>query len=100
MINDEQKGVLEDVSFHGCCANINLWYPRESTVKVIEIGLVDERPADNIRVSYDFDSNGWRIEQASVFGFGDDGAVLDEDWQEVAFVPAWRRANYSQNGGG
>ena len=91
MIDYEQKRVVEDVSFCGDRANINLWYPRISTVKAIEVGLVDVRAADNIRISYDFDRDGWKIEQAAVFEFDADDDVCDEDWQEVAFVQAWGR---------
>lgn len=69
-----------------------LEYPRlEGRPKFIEIGLMDVRAADSIRVSYDFGRDGWVIEQASKFAWGAREDV-DPDWKEVAFVQAWERA--------
>ena len=71
---------------YGETAYVEFFYPRTPNhVKTIEIGLEDVRAADNIRVSYDFERDGWKIEQASR------DMVDDEDWQEVAFVHAWGR---------
>lgn len=62
---------------------VELYYPRnEGNEKAVEVGLVDVRAADSIRVRYDFDRDGWVILQDSTKG---------EDWQEVAFVEAWGR---------
>jgi len=73
--------------------HIDLWYPDtlDSSVKKIVIGLVDVRAADDIRVSYDKQRDGWKIEQASIFEWDDDDELCDPDWQEVAFVRAWAR---------
>ena len=73
--------------------HIDLVYPRgeNAEVKAIQIGLLDVRAADDIKVSYDFDRDGWVICQASVFEWGADDEVCDPDWQEVAFVKAWGR---------
>ena len=71
---------------------IDLWYPRaEDRPKFIEVGLVDVRAADDIRISYDFERDGWKIEQASRFEWSGDDEVMDPDWREVAFVRAWAR---------
>jgi hypothetical protein len=71
---------------------IELTYPRSTGhAKFICIGLMDVRGADDIRISYDFDRDGWRIEQASVFAWDADDPVCDPDWQEVAFCTAWAR---------
>lgn len=71
---------------------VELWYPRvNGNPEYIEIDLSDVRAADGIRVSYDFDRDGWRIEQASKFEFAAEDKVCDPDWQEVAFVQAWAR---------
>jgi len=74
--------------------HFEFWYPRnEGQPHTLEIGLMDVRAADCIRVIYDFDRDGWSILQASTFEWEDAGpdAEYDEDWQEVAFVPAWAR---------
>ncbi|MEK7093361.1 MAG: hypothetical protein AAB927_02645 [Patescibacteria group bacterium] len=70
---------------------VDLEYPRSQEEKYIEVGLMDVRAADSIRISYDFERDGWMIEQASIFEWGADDAVCDPDWQEVAFVQAWAR---------
>lgn len=57
----------------------------------VEVGLSSVRAADNLRLIYDFDRDGWRIEQASVFAWECADTVQDPDWQEVAFVQAWGR---------
>lgn len=73
--------------------HINLWYPDvpDATIRKFVIGLVDVRAADSIRVSYDKQRDGWKIEQASTFEWDGDDKDCDPDWQEVAFVQAWAR---------
>jgi len=75
-----------------------LWYPpyedadiAEDKVKHVEIALMHTRAADSIRVSYDLHRDGWVIEQASRFVWAPGDEEMDEDWQEVAYVPAWGR---------
>lgn len=83
--------IIEDAHICGNSLHIDLAYPRleNSEVKNIIIGLSDVRAADEIRVSYDFDRDGWKIEQASVFEYEPDDDVQDRGWVEVAFVAAW-----------
>jgi gentisate 1,2-dioxygenase len=52
---------------------------------------MDVRAADSIRISYDHERDGWKIEQASTFEWEANDTVCDPDWQEVAFVQAWGR---------
>ncbi len=75
---------------------IDFWYPPRAgdppkPGAVFEIGLMDVRAADAIRVSYDFERDGYVIQQASIVEWDADDTVQDEDWQEVAFIPAWGR---------
>jgi len=56
----------------------------------LRLGLSHLRAADDLRISYSSERDGWVIEQASKFEW-EDGEDLDEDWQEVAFVQAWAR---------
>lgn len=82
------------------CQRINLSYPprpgesEANRDKYIEVGLIDLRSADSIRISYDFDRDGWKIEQSSVFECPAEEAEKNpdwQDWQEVAFIKAWAR---------
>lgn len=71
-----------------CLVTLN--YPRnDGHVTKIEIDLCDVRAADGIRVKYDFDRDGWVIEQARYFSWDADDPVCDPGWTEVAFVRAW-----------
>ena len=75
----------------GKCALIDLLPRSEGAAKFIQVGLEDVRSADDIRVSYDFDRDGWVVEQASRFEWDADDTVCDPDWAEVSFVQAWAR---------
>jgi len=70
---------------------VDLYYPRswENPYKNIQIGLVDVRASDDIRVSYDFVRDGWVIEQGTVFEWHPTDEVCDPCWVEVAFIKAW-----------
>lgn len=70
---------------------VELWYPRDSEVKAVEVSLIDVRSADDIRISYDYDRNGWVIWQRAAFDWPDDDVVNNPGWQEVAFCKAWAR---------
>lgn len=90
--------VIENVEVTHCrdhadLLHIRLNYPRnqESVIKTLELNLGDVRAADGIRIHYDFERDGWSIQQASRFEWDEDDEDLDNDWQEVAFVQAWAR---------
>ena len=77
--------ILEDAMLRGDEMHIGLFYPRtEHAVQSFVISLTDVRAADDIRVSYDFERNGWKIEQA--WNIDDPECDPDENWQEVAFL--------------
>lgn len=77
-------------------AQIDLFYPRNSQVKWLDVGLIDVRAADGIRIGYDFKRDGWTIQQASTFEWEGDDPICDPDWQEVAFVQAWARKKHTE----
>lgn len=82
----------ECCSIRGTTIEVDLAYPRvHGHPTTIEIDLIDTRAADGLRVTYDFERDGWAIRQASTFSWADDDSVGDADWQEVAFVKAWAR---------
>ena len=75
---------------------VDLWYPprpgqltTETRVSVIQIGLVDVRAADDIRVSYDFDRDGWAIHQQPDWPVETTEEEGEPPWVEVAFIRAW-----------
>lgn len=73
-------------------AHVEFWYPRTpGHPSILQVGLMDVRAADDIRITYDFARDGWSIQQASIFEWKADDKVMDEDWQEVAFIQAWAR---------
>lgn len=76
----------------GDTIHVDLWYPRAeaATAKFIQIGLVDVRAADDLRIRYDFDRDGWVVEQASRWEWEPDDTVCDPGWREAAFLQAWQ----------
>ncbi len=71
---------------------VELEYPRiVGRPKYLQISLTDVRAADDIRVFYDFERDGWVIEQASIFEWLLGDTMCDPDWAEVAFIQAWAR---------
>lgn len=96
--DDAKKAVIiQEAVVYGDELHIDLFYPGGhepgcGEPKSVVLGLCDVRAADDIRLSYDFERDGWKIEQASCFVWGeDDETNCDPDWQEVAFVQAWAR---------
>lgn len=79
----------QEIQIHRDELHVDLQYPRNSDIKKIVVGLMDVRAADSIRISYDFDRDGYKIEQASIFEWAGDDEVCDHGWQEVAFIQAW-----------
>lgn len=78
------------VSVRGETCRVDFWYPRnEGNAKFVEVGLSDVRAADSIRIHYDFERDGYVIEQAAIFEWPADDEEMDRGWQEVAFVQAW-----------
>lgn len=78
------------------CVCVELVYPRLHKRQTVEVGMEDLRAADSVRLSYDYDRDGWVVRQASRFSFEAGDEVCDQDWQEVAFVKAWGREEESR----
>ncbi|MBN6822836.1 hypothetical protein JRF84_25050 [Methylobacterium organophilum] len=69
-------------------------YTDEANKGQIRYIVVDQesvRASDGIRISYDYERDGYVIQQASRFGWPADDTTCDPDWQEVAFIQAWGR---------
>lgn len=73
--------------------SVEITYPQispEGSVQHVFVNQESVRASDGIRMHYDYDRDGWVIEQASRFTWGSTGPH-DEDWQEVAFIESWAR---------
>jgi hypothetical protein len=82
---------ITDVAVYGDTAHIDFWYPRcEGRIKYLHVGLVDVRASDGIRIHYDFDRDGYAIEQEQYVEYGDTSEGLDI-WIEVAFIQSWQQ---------
>ena len=83
-------GVRKDKN--GGVATIDLWYSGlPGNVHTLDIGLMDVRASDAIRVTYDFDRDGYVIMQCRLFleRIGDHSYEEKEDWIEVGFFQSW-----------
>jgi hypothetical protein len=89
-MDDETKDYLFPPRVVGDSIRVELCYPRIYDVQFVKVGLMDVRAADDIRISYDYERDGWRIEQASVSRWGPGDDVCDPCWKEAAFIPAWQ----------
>lgn len=69
---------------YGKTLKVPLWYPKQN-INEIEIQLIDLRWPDSIKVRYDFDRDGWIILQSN---HDETGFEIEQDWKEVAFIPA------------
>lgn len=70
--------------------NVEIWYPRNHDKGYVYLHLVDVRASEGIRLIYDFDRDGWAIEQEEMYEFG--GTILSKEpnsWKEVAFIKSW-----------
>ena len=80
----------DEIVKRGSTLCIDLFYPRlDGHTKAVQVGLTDVRAADDIRIEYDYERDGWVIKQAQVFEWEADDDVMDPQWKEVAFIEAW-----------
>lgn len=87
----------DDANFHcdrrGDELHVSLTYPdlEKKALKSVVFDQESVRASDGIRISYDYQRDGYVIEQASTFCWDVGDEVCDPDWQEVAFIQAWAR---------
>ena len=86
---------ITDVAVSDNVAHVDLWYPRvEGNVQFIHIGLMDVRAADGIRLHYDFERDGFVVEQPKPHLVKKENYYEDhEEWIEVGFFQSWRFNN-------
>ena len=88
-IEDYGKGIL--ISERDDTLTVEFAYPRQNKIKYIEVGICDVRAADNIRIHYDFDRDGYVLEQAYIneIDMGDYIDAATNIWEEVGFFESW-----------
>jgi len=71
---------------------IEFSFPRlENKIKYIKLGIEDIRASDGIRIHYDFERDGYVVEQYYIIE-KDMGTYIDaatETWEEVGFFQSW-----------
>ena len=87
---EDVEQIRRELAGFGDHVSVDLWYPGHSSIKAIHVGLMHVRAADDIRIEYDFQRDGWVIKQASRFMWMAE-SECDPGWKEVAFVQAWAR---------
>lgn len=86
-----------EVKRRGRTLAVTLLYPPRDDAeqpekpRFVEFDQESVRASDGIRIHYDYERDGYVIEQSSRFAWGAEGPC-DPDWQEVAFVQSWGRA--------
>jgi len=89
VVDVNKNDLIKEIRQCGDALHIDIWYPRSNLIKAIHIGLMDTRAADDIRIEYDFERDGWIVKQAQVFEWSVDDEICDSKWKEVAFIKAW-----------
>lgn len=81
----DKENVL--ISQYGDELAVTLTYPNHNLLKYVIFDQESTRGSDGIRISYDYDRDGYKIEQPTKTSF----CSVDEKqvWVEVAFVQAW-----------
>lgn len=78
--------------------HVEIEYPKaeEHPINTVEIGLTCVRATDNIRITYDYERDGWVILQPrethplEIDENGQKVYGLKTEWIEAAFCPAWQ----------
>ena len=86
-IEDYNKGIL--IYERTDTVVVEMAYPRQNKIKHIDVGISDVRASDGIRITYDFDRDGYIIEQPTQLSWDVDDEVCDQKWKEVAFIQSW-----------
>lgn len=80
--------IKDDVRHAGDAVSVEIFYPRQRSIKAVQVGLCDVRAADDVRIEYDFERDGWKVSQRH-YAQADGYMTCDGAWHEMAFLPAW-----------
>lgn len=77
------------IARRGDTLSVAMTYPSisENGVKFIEIDQESVRASDGIRLTFDYDRDGWSIMQPTKMCWKDE--PFDMGWEEVAFIKSW-----------
>lgn len=93
-----QESRLFEAKLCGDTVRVELFYPRsDGHPKFVEVGICDVRANDGARLSYDFEEDGFRVEQPTsrVVFVPDTSSALGgglecrETWTQVFFAQSW-----------
>lgn len=79
------------ITRRGDVLSVELTYPNiiEKGVRFIEVDQESVRASDGIRLSYDYDRDGWVIQQPTKLCWDSEDTAGDMGWKEVAFIQSW-----------
>lgn len=83
----------KNISIHNDAVHIDIWYPGiDDNPKYLEVGLMHVRASDGIRIHYDFERDGFVVEQPKprIWKTADKTYDGTEDWIEVGFFQSWQ----------
>ena len=63
--------------------DVCLMYPTQNEINMIELDVCAVRVTNPVRITYDFERNGWSILQQTSF----DEDIGESQWSEKAFLP-------------
>lgn len=86
-IEDYEKGVM--IYERGDTVFVDMAYPRINTIHFVGVGVEDVRASDGIRIGYDFERDGYVIEQPTKLEWDAHDEKCDPLWKEVAFIKSW-----------
>ena len=84
------------VNVYGNEVHVALTYPALGGCQYVVVDQESVRASDGVRLHYDYERDGFVIEQASTFSWDGGDEVCDPDWQEVAFIRSWAREKQSE----
>lgn len=73
----------------GKTISVEMTYPNinEHGIKYVEVDQESVRASDGIRLHYDYERDGWVIEQPTKLSWKD--PPYDKGWKEAAFIKSW-----------
>jgi len=80
---------------------IRLTYPNvpheHGNVMYVLVNQESVRASDGVRLHYDYQRDGFVIEQAQVFEWDASDRICDPKWKEVAFIESWALETPAEN---
>lgn len=90
IIEDYEKGII--INEYGNTLQVDLCYSNVEPKKKIQyvgVGILHVRASDGIRISYDYERDGYVVEQPTQLTWASDDEICDPKYKEVAFIESW-----------